>query len=99
MLLRETQNGKLAITQTAHAWVSGQLAQAWGNERFGQVEPREAVCLAAEQHDIGWTLWEPEPVLNAATGYPHAFLELPPETHLGQIWSHAGQLALLTNRY
>ncbi len=99
MLLRTTPEGTLAITQTTHAWVSGQMAHSWGNDRFGTVEPREAVLLAAEQHDIGWTAWEPEPTLNPETGKPHGFLELPPELHLSRIWSQAGPLALLTNRY
>jgi hypothetical protein len=99
MLLRATNDGHLAITQTTHAWVSGQMARAWGNEAFGIFEPREPVCLAAEQHDIGWTQWEPEPSWNPETGLPHSFLELPPEVHLSRIWSVAGKLALLTSRY
>lgn len=99
MLLRTMDDGTVAITQTTHAWISGQMARAWGNERFGRVEPREAVCLAAEQHDIGWTAWELEPSWNPETGLPHSFLELPPALHLSRIWSQAGNLALLTSRY
>jgi hypothetical protein len=99
MLFRTVEDGTLAITQTTHAWVSGQLARAWGNDRTGPVEPREAVDLAAEQHDIGWLNREPETALNTETGRPRSILELPPETQLGEIWSHAGRLALLTNRY
>lgn len=99
MLFRTIEDGTLAITQTTHAWVSGQLARAWGNELTGPVEPREAVNLAAEQHDIGWLNREPEPALNIEAGRPRSFLELPPETHLGEIWSQAGRLALLTSRY
>jgi len=99
MLFRTFEDGTLAITQTTHAWVSGQLARAWGNELSGPVEPREAVYLAAEQHDIGWLNREPEPALNSEAGRPRSFLELPPETHLGEIWSHAGRMALLTSRY
>ena len=44
----------LVIGQPAHAWVSGQLARAWGNAAFPAPSPREPVCLAAEQHDVGW---------------------------------------------
>lgn len=99
MLFRTVDSGTLAITQTTHAWVSGQLARAWGNDLTGAIEPREAVCLAAEQHDIGWLNREPETALNIETGLPRSFLELPPETHLGEIWSQAGRMALLTNRY
>ena len=99
MLFREVHDGTLAITQTAHAWVSGQIARNWGNELTGAIEPREAVYLAAEQHDIGWLNREPEPALNLEAGRPRSFLELPPETHLGEIWSRAGEMALLTSRY
>jgi hypothetical protein len=99
MLFRTVEGGTLAITQTTHAWVSGQLARAWGNDLTGSIEPREAVLLAAEQHDIGWLNREPEPALNSEAGRPRSFLELPPETHLGEIWSQAGRLALLTSRY
>ena len=42
------------IGQPAHAWVSGQLARAWGNAAFPAPAPREPFCLAAEQHDVGW---------------------------------------------
>ena len=31
MLLREDGGAVLAIGQTSHAWISGQLARAWGN--------------------------------------------------------------------
>ena len=99
MLFRAVDGGTLAITQTTHAWVSGQIARAWGNELTATLEPREAVYLAAEQHDIGWLNREPEPALNSEAGRPRSFLELPPETHLGEIWSRAGEMALLTNRY
>src|SRR5579875_1229094 len=41
MLVREDDGGVLAVGQPAHAWLAGQLARAWGNERFGAVEPWE----------------------------------------------------------
>ena len=49
MLLCGDGDDLIAVGQPAHAWVSGQLARAWGNGRFGTPEPREEVCLAAEQ--------------------------------------------------
>ena len=72
----------LAIGQPSHAWISGQLARAWGNERFGAVEPLEEVCLAAEQHDVGWADRDLEPLYNPKTGLPRAFMEMPLEIHL-----------------
>jgi hypothetical protein len=98
MLHRETADGPIVIAQPAHAWVSGQLARAWGNALVGPLMPREAVCLAAAQHDIGWTDWELAPTLNPTTGRPHTFMELPLADHLA-IWSGAGRLALTQGRY
>jgi hypothetical protein len=53
MQYRQEKHGKIAITQPTYAWLSGQLARAWGNIRFGEVAPWEEVCLGAEQHDVG----------------------------------------------
>jgi hypothetical protein len=98
VLQRADPAGLLVIAQPAHAWVSGQLARAWGNARFGPVEPWEEVCLGAEQHDLGHAAWEAAPTLNPATGRPHSFLELPLDEHL-RLWSTAGRLALSQGRY
>jgi hypothetical protein len=98
MLYRTIDQDRICITQPTHAWVSGQLAQVWGNEQFGSLEPRQAVCLGAEQHDIGWATWEAAPTLNLAKGYPHSFNEIPPETHT-RLWADAKHLALPMGRY
>jgi hypothetical protein len=99
MLLRaDGADGVIAIGQPAHAWLSGQLARAWGNERFGVVEPWEEVCLAAEQHDTGMAAWETEPTLNPETGLPRSFMELTRDEHLA-IWWSAAPLVLAQSRY
>ncbi|MBV9837665.1 MAG: DUF3891 family protein [Solirubrobacterales bacterium] len=86
--------GTIAVGQASHAWVSGQLARAWGNRRFGPVEPYEEVCLAAEQHDVGMARWDLAPSRNPDTGLPHSFIEMPLAVHLG-LW-RAGPPRLLT---
>ncbi len=98
MLLRSDERGVLAIGQPSHAWVSGQLAGAWGNARFGAVHPRAEVCLAAEQHDIGMAGWDLTPSLNPETGLPHSFIEMPIETHL-ELWSAGPRRLLRQSRY
>lgn len=97
MLHRQESAGLVVITQPTHSWVAGCIARAWG-EQFGSFAPREEVCLGAEQHDIGWVVWETAPTLNPKSGYPHNFIELPTETHT-RIWSGAKQLALPFGRY
>jgi hypothetical protein len=98
VLLRPDGDAVLAITQPAHAWVSGQLARAWGNGRFGVIRPWEEVCLAAEQHDVGMTDWELAPTLNPETGLPHSFMEMGLDTHLG-LWSSAAHRVSPQSRY
>ncbi len=88
MLVRRDDQGSLVIGQLSHAWLSGQLARAWGNELFGEVEPREAAVLGAEQHDIGWALFDLQPRFNPETGLPRSFLEITVDEHL-QIWRGA----------
>jgi hypothetical protein len=94
MLLRAEPDAVVAIGQASHAWLSGQLARAWRP----RPEPWEAVCLAAEQHDVGMAQWDLAPSLNPATGLPHSFVQMPLEVHL-RLW-HAAPARLLTqSRY
>jgi hypothetical protein len=98
MMFRETPDGVIVITQPSHAWISGQIIRAWGNDAFGHVTPYEDVCLGAEQHDIGWLLWEAAPTLNRATGRPHSFRELTVAEHTA-IWRRGTEMALALGRY
>ena len=98
MLLRRDGDDVIAIGQPAHAWLSGQLARAWGNEAFGAVEPWEEVCLGAEQHDVGLAAWERAPTLNPETGLPRSFMELTLDEHLAA-WSSAAPLVVSQSRY
>jgi hypothetical protein len=94
MLLRAAQEGTVAIGQPAHAWVAGQLARAWADD----FAPREEVCLAAEQHDVGWTSWEAAPERDPETGLPYSFGALPPHRRL-ELWSGAAGAMLSQSRY
>ena len=98
MLYRIISADRICITQPTHAWVAGQLAHAWGNETFGSFAPYAAVCLGAEQHDIGWVPWEAAPSFNPETGYPHSFMEVAPEVHT-KLWAGAKHLAMPMGRY
>ena len=93
MLLVDHPEGKVAVAQPAHAWISGQLARAWAD-----VSPREEVCLAAEQHDIPWLEWEREPSYDPETGYPYTFMSLDMPTKLA-MWETGPDLLLAHSRY
>jgi hypothetical protein len=94
MLLRPDGDAVIVIGQPAHAWLSGQLARAWGDA----FEPWEEVCLAAEQHDLGMAAWDHAPKLNPETGRPRSFMELELDDHL-EIWWRAAPLVLQQSRY
>ena len=98
MLLRGDAGSVLVIGQPSHAWVSGQLARAWGNETFGTPEPWEEVCLAAEQHDIGMAAWDLGPTRNPDSGLPHAFTEMPLDAHL-ECWRTGPPRLVRQSRY
>jgi hypothetical protein len=85
-LLRTLLLGVLAISQPAHAWISGQILCAW-QENLG-----EALLLAAEQHDVGWLDWETEPTFDPKTGRPHLFREVGAATH-APMWAKGVQRA------
>ena len=93
MLVRPDEEGALAIGQLSHAWLSGQLARAWGNDQFPPPDPREEIALGAEQHDIGWARFDLEPRFSSQTGLPRNFLELTLDEHLS-IWRDAPDLLL-----
>jgi Protein of unknown function (DUF3891) len=92
-----SRSDDLIIGQPAHAWVSGQLARAWGNAAFPAPEPREPVCLAAEQHDVGWADADLAPLLGDR-GRPRSFLEYPRAEHVA-IWRDAPRRLLAQSRY
>jgi Protein of unknown function (DUF3891) len=98
VVLRRDDQGVIAIGQPSHAWLSGQLARAWGNSRFGEVDPLEEVCLAAEQHDIGMAVWDLAPALNPDTGLPQSFFEMALATHM-LLWRFGPRRVLPQSRY
>lgn len=98
MVLRTDEHGVIAIGQPSHAWLSGQLSRAWGNARFGAVDPLEEVCLAAEQHDIGMAAWDLAPAHNPDTGLPQSFIEMPLATHM-LLWRLGPRRVLSQSRY
>ncbi len=98
MILRPDGDAVLAIGQASHAWLSGQLARAWGNDRFPAPAPFEEVCLGALQHDIGMADWDLRPERHPDSGLPRQFFELDRRTHLA-LWTAAPTRVLSQSRY
>jgi hypothetical protein len=98
VVIRQDGSGVVCVGQASHAWISGQLARAWGNDRFAVGEPVEDLCLGAEQHDVGMAEWDLHPRLNPETGRPMSFMQMPLKTHLG-LWAAAPKKVLTQSPY
>jgi hypothetical protein len=98
VILRPDGDAVLAIGQASHAWLSGQLARAWGNDRFPVPAPFEEVCLGALQHDIGMAEWDLRPERHPDSGLPRQFFELDRRTHIA-LWTAAPTRVLSQSRY
>ena len=51
MLLRHEPDRTIAITQPRHAWLAGDLAQAWGGADFFVPEPRDDLIRPPKTFD------------------------------------------------
>jgi len=98
LVLRRDAAGVLAVGQAAHAWLCGQFARGWGNERFGAVVPLDDVALGAEQHDLGMGAWDLAPELNPESGLPVSFIEMAPEVG-AELWRHGPPRLITQSRY
>lgn len=81
MIRKAYREGWLLIPQAAHAWVSGMIAQSWGNDAVHKANPKQALVLATTLHDAGWLAVDEKSPLNDK-GEPLHFLE--PEFDLAE---------------
>jgi len=83
MIVRTHEGGvRTLVDQVSHARISGELADAWG---IGDESDDSSMVEAADHHDDGWRAWDRHPRLNADTGEPHSYRDLPADDHL-EIW-------------
>lgn len=83
MVLRETADGLLCVRQADHAALCGDLAPLWGGERVPDLEPADAVVLAAARHDDGWRELDERPRFDPDAGAPFDYRTLPLADRLG----------------
>ena len=83
----------ILISQVEHARLSGELARHWGAFPFAPLVPCPEVTDAIAHHDDGWAQWERGPGIDAETGRPLAFTEMPAEVGL-PIWTVSIERAL-----
>lgn len=82
MIIQEQGDQLILIRQTDHAVLAGFLARALGNKVFSRPEPFESFCLAAAEHDNGWSEWEMLPELDLKAFAPYNFMSIPTEEHI-----------------
>lgn len=82
MIIQDQGDQLLLIRQTDHAFLAGFLAKEWGNEEFVRPEPFASFCLAAAEHDNGWTEEELQPGIDARTRLPYSFMSIPTREHI-----------------
>jgi hypothetical protein len=97
MIRRDYEGGMLLIPQTAHAWVSGQMALRWGNQHFARPEPWDELVLAAMLHDNGWAEWELAPRVGP-DGQPVDFMEMELEEQFA-VWQRSAERMQPTSLY
>jgi hypothetical protein len=76
------RRGHLAVTQQSHAEMCGQLAEAWGNDRFPRPRTANDLVRAAAGHELGMLEWDREPALDPRSGLPASVKRMDPADHL-----------------
>lgn len=67
----------LIIQQARHARLSGRFAEAYGNEEFSPVTPRDPMVYVASHHDEGWLPIDALMEQDAETGLPYNLTQTP----------------------
>src|SRR5689334_17630417 len=78
----------LLISQVEHARISGELCQNWSAVQALPADVRAEIVAAVFRHDDGWAEWEQAPEVDARTGRPREFTEMPLTESL-EIWSRS----------
>lgn len=70
---------RFAIKMDEHTALAGQFAEAFGNERFEPLEPRELLLYMIAHHDKGWVDFDAAPKTDPKTGLPYNLVDTPAE--------------------
>jgi hypothetical protein len=78
VIVRDAGDAWHVVLQTDHADLSGACARQWVDTGARHA----SLVVAAERHDDGWAVWEQSPMVDADTGRPVSFLDVPVPAHL-----------------
>lgn len=65
------------ITQPDHARLAAEMLSLWRTDGLPQHPRRSELLFAITEHDNGWREADAAPYVDATTGRPHGFLDLP----------------------
>lgn len=79
MIVQTTSDGQpsFVIEQADHARMSGQVAAAFGNDRFAAPVPRDLMIYVAGHHDEGWVPVDGLRLQSPDTGLPYHLTQTP----------------------
>lgn len=79
MIIQASRSGqaRFIIRQVDHARLSGQLAEAFGNDTFAALEPQALMVFVTTHHDEGWAELDAAPARDPQTSLPYQFFETP----------------------
>ena len=88
MFVRQTGPELLLITQPDHAALAAQMMAHWRADGLPSRPTLAAVLHATREHDVGWRDEDAAPRVDASTGRPFDFMNLPLESRQG-VWRRA----------
>jgi hypothetical protein len=88
VIIRPQDNSLLFITQPDHARLAADLLAHWTADGFATHPRREAILLAAREHDNGWREIDGTPLFSSATGTALDFMTVGDDVKQG-VWSRA----------
>src|SRR6267142_5736581 len=65
------------LTMAEHTQMCGQMARAFGNDRFEPPAPFDEVVYIVENHDRGWDPYDANPGLDPTTRVPYIMARTP----------------------
>jgi len=83
VIVREVAGELWLFDQRDHSELCGRMAEQWGAPPFAEVA--EETRVAAARHDGGWPEWDLAPRLDARTGRPHPYSDMPAADYR-EIW-------------
>ena len=71
------QEPHFVITMKEHMDFCGQLARAYGNDRFQSLNPYSEMLYVVDNHDRGWDDYDQNPGIDPGTGLPYLMSRTP----------------------